>query len=128
MTFVVLSFLGFLMSLPILIVGSVIMNGWVLRYLWGWFVVPIFHLPNLTVPEAMGLAMVVGFMTKSYPSPKPAVQKTQEQAHAESLPKVVPPTRVFAKAVGAMIGGTIGTMFAAPLTTLLIGWILHHFV
>jgi len=43
-----------------------ILNGWILTILWGWFVVPIFHLPPLTIAPAMGLSLLVSYMTKEY--------------------------------------------------------------
>jgi hypothetical protein len=37
---------------------SCIWSGWVLHVLWAWFVVPLFGLPALTVPYAIGLSLV----------------------------------------------------------------------
>ena len=44
------------------ILGS-ILRGWVLSILWGWFVVPVFSLPNLTVVQAIGISLIIGFLT-----------------------------------------------------------------
>lgn len=52
---VVLGFIG------IMFVSS-ILNGWAFSILWGWFVVPLFSLPVLSVPAAIGLAMCVSFV------------------------------------------------------------------
>lgn len=40
--------------------------GYVLHLLWAWFIVPAFGLPAVSIPVAIGLSLVVGFMTKSY--------------------------------------------------------------
>ena len=47
----------------VLILWAVFMliNGWVLEVIWGWFMVPIFNLPAITIVEAMGLSLVVSF-------------------------------------------------------------------
>lgn len=41
------------------------LNGWVLSILWGWFAVPTFGLPTLSIPAAVGTALTVGFITQS---------------------------------------------------------------
>ncbi len=48
-----------------LAVFSVALDGWVLSILWGWFMVPIFHLPALGVCQAIGVTLVVRFLTKN---------------------------------------------------------------
>lgn len=50
--------LGFL-AMPIV----AIWQGLVLKILWGWFMVPTFGLPSLDIPQALGLALVVTFLT-----------------------------------------------------------------
>jgi hypothetical protein len=39
------------------------LNGWVLSVLWGWFVVPTFSLAPLSVPQAIGLALITTALT-----------------------------------------------------------------
>lgn len=46
-----------------LILVSPILNGWALTILWGWFVVPIFGLPALSISSAIGLGLVVNLLT-----------------------------------------------------------------
>lgn len=53
-----------------LIAASSILNGWVLSILWGWFLVPIFGLPPLSIPQAIGVYLVVGFLTKQMDTTK----------------------------------------------------------
>jgi len=45
-------------------IAGIVWKGFVLTVLWGWFVVPLFRLPELTIPAALGLSLVVGYMTK----------------------------------------------------------------
>lgn len=45
-------------------IGCMILSGYVLSILWVWFIVSTFGLPLLTVPVAIGIMLVVGYMTK----------------------------------------------------------------
>jgi hypothetical protein len=49
---------------PLLIIASSIYHGFVLTKLWSWFVVPVFSAPHLSIPAAIGLCLIVGFMSK----------------------------------------------------------------
>lgn len=49
--------------LAAIVIGS-IMNGWALSVLWTWFIVPIFKWPILSIAQAVGLGMVVSFLTR----------------------------------------------------------------
>jgi hypothetical protein len=57
-----LAVLGFL-GVCAFIVLSNILSGWALVIMWGWFVVPIFGLPKLSVVSAMGVSLVVSYLT-----------------------------------------------------------------
>ncbi len=52
-----------LMMGVLMLIAYAICNGYVLMVLWGWFIVPTFHLPVLTITTAIGLAMVVSYVT-----------------------------------------------------------------
>lgn len=52
------------LGVAVTVVISTIFSGYALSVLWGWFIAPVFHLPQLSIPVAIGLALVVGFMTK----------------------------------------------------------------
>ena len=56
------AFGGVVGVLGLLIVGSM-WKGYVLTILWAWFVVPTFSLPELAIAPAIGLAMVVSYLT-----------------------------------------------------------------
>lgn len=77
-----------------------IARGFVLMTLWGWFVVPQFHVAPLSIPCALGIALVVTYIT------------SQEQGKTE--PREMP--EIFASAI------------AQPVFTLAFGAILHHFM
>jgi high-affinity Fe2+/Pb2+ permease len=50
-------------GIPLLLAASSIWRGFALSILWGWFIVPVFGLPALSIPFAIGLSLVVGFLT-----------------------------------------------------------------
>jgi hypothetical protein len=41
-----------------------VLHGWVFKILWWWFVAPVFGLPALTVAQALGIGLMVSFLTK----------------------------------------------------------------
>ena len=45
-----------------------IAQGFVLATLWGWFVVPLFHLPELSIPFAIGITLVKGSISHYSPT------------------------------------------------------------
>lgn len=77
-------------------------SGFVLSVLWGWFVVPVFHLPALTIPVAIGLGLIVGLLTQKIP--------TDEELKASSIINVF---------LYPLINGTI---------LLVAGYVAHMFV
>ena len=40
-----------------------ILRGFVLKQLWVWFAVPQFHVAPLTIPVALGISLLVGYLT-----------------------------------------------------------------
>lgn len=42
---------------------SSVLNGWAFSILWGWFIVPTFAIPALSVPLAIGISMCVSYVT-----------------------------------------------------------------
>jgi hypothetical protein len=87
----------------ILIPLLAIYHGWILTILWGWFVVPTFHLPELSIAVAIGLSLIVG-MFKSY-----SVGDNKNLTTEDKL-------------VGAVV------TLVGPLLTLLFGYIVHLFM
>lgn len=47
-----------------------LLRGWALSILWGWFVVPIFGLPPLSVVQAIAIALMASMLTHQYVPPK----------------------------------------------------------
>lgn len=55
--------LGALVLAPVFIVSSALMRGWTITVLWKWFVVSSFHIQSLGIAQAIGLGMLVSFLT-----------------------------------------------------------------
>jgi hypothetical protein len=83
------------------IVGSSVLNGWVLSKLWLWFMVPMFGFKPISVVYAIGLALTVRFLTVDYSFTK---QEKQDTATILLIP-------------------VFGSLFA-----LAFGWLVHLFV
>ena len=43
------------------LVAGVLIRGLCLSVLWGWLIVPVFHLPRLSIAAALGLSVVLNF-------------------------------------------------------------------
>lgn len=100
-----LAVFGGFVGVVILMVFSAICNGYALSILWGWFVVPVFGLPQLTVVSAIGIAMIVSYLTREIDG-----EKNKD------------------KGFGAkMLEGTIVAVLK-PSFALLFGYIVHSFM
>jgi hypothetical protein len=95
-----LACLGFFVLALALIVVSAGLNGWVVSVMWGWFVVPTFGLPSLTVLQAVGLCLVLGMLIRNASSDNSEKDKTERWVSA--------------------VAYAVGT----PLFTLFVGWIV----
>lgn len=93
--------LGFLALIPL----SAIWRGYVLTALWAWFVVPTFNLPTLALAPAIGLSLVVSYLTHQSDAAKP-------------------PEGDFADKTGR----ACASAFLLPLFVLGIGWVVHQFM
>ncbi len=85
---------------------SACIDGWVLMKLWAWFVVPLFRLPALTLLPAIGLSLVVSFLTFQVPpfTPSPEPDAKQNTTNLEALGEA---------------------MVNRPLFVLGFGWVVH---
>lgn len=72
-----------------LVFGS-IMDGWVLATLWRWFIMPLFEVPALTLLEAIGLCLIVGYLTVNFTQAKDERESTEKVADALTRSFVYP--------------------------------------
>jgi hypothetical protein len=80
-------------------------RGYVFSVLWGWFIVPIFHLPALGIASAIGIALVISFLTYQVSTPH-----GDDQGVAEKL------------------SSNLTLSFLYPLICLLVGWVVTWFM
>lgn len=74
--------IGAILTFLILVVVGTVASGYALSVLWGWFVVPTFELPALTIIQALGISLVVNYFTSD-------LQRTQEESKEKSYTKVL---------------------------------------
>lgn len=98
---VILSLLAF-----VLLTVAAIWRGYVLTILWAWFIVPVFHLPVLGVVAAIGISLVVTFLTFQFPEPNPEDNRS----------------------VGEKTAHSIVMSLVWPAIALLSGWVYHLFL
>lgn len=88
---------------------SYALSGLALSTLWGWFVTPTFDLPVLSIPVAIGLATIVGYMTNHTSAEDSSRKKTKEEN------------------LSYILYASFYAIFR-PLFALLTGWIVYQFV
>ena len=88
--------------IPLLIIITYLINGFVLSKMWLWFIVTTFGAPVLTVPQAIGVGMIVSFLTYR------ATPKNKDSNSEWS--------QIIIDILSAMI---------SPFVTLLIAWIVY---
>lgn len=84
-----------------LIAVAMTLNGFAITILWDWFVVQQFGLAALNIPQAIGLSLIMAYVTHQLPS-KSAVERSLSD-HATY-------------------------MLTKPFTFLLLGWIVTKFL
>jgi len=84
---------------------SAMWRGYVLSVLWGWFIVPVFHLPVLSIATAIGLCLIITFLTH-----QPNSKDDSEDSAWDSFTS------------------SIRIAFLGPLMALFAGWILTFFL
>jgi hypothetical protein len=88
----------------IAIVGAVV-NGLVLSLTWGWFIVSLFDAKALSIPEAIGIALVAGLLTHQQ-QPKSDKEQTS----------------------GELAIALLADALINPLLILAVGYIVHLFI
>ena len=96
--------IGALVVAMVLTIYSSLLTGWVLSIIWGWFIVKIFGLPILSIPSAIGVAIVVSCVT-----------------HQVS-------TKEDDREIGEILGKRFLYSTLRPLITLALAWVVHLFV
>ena len=83
-----------------------ILNGVALSVLWGWFVEPLFGLPPLSVPAAIGIAMISQLL----------VRIDHDDSHYKDMD------------LSKIVGTVTGKVVAAPILTIAFAWVVKQFL
>jgi hypothetical protein len=97
-----LAIIGFM----VLFIVSPIWYGYVLSILWGWFILPAFHTPQISIPLAIGISIVVRMFT--YTNSSDQSDKSSKFSEKFAL--------------------AIAISFFLPLYALVFGAIVHSFM
>ncbi len=94
-----LAILGIVMVVP-----SIIWRGYVLVILWKWFMVSTFEVRALSIPAAIGVSLIVSYMTHQVNWATDDATPTAKAARSVMIPLI------------------------DPAFVLLIGWIVNHWM
>lgn len=98
-----------LVVVPALVLVPTLLGGYVIAVLWGWFVVPTFHVAGLSYVQAAGLSLLSGYAFRNVAEiPKKDAKQYKDWNVA---------WKASANAVG-------NTVFHAAMT-LALGWVIH---
>ncbi len=100
-----MKYVGYVFTFFIMVFISSIWSGFVFSILWSWFIVSAFSLPEINIPTAIGIALIISYLTHQYDS-------------EESKGK---------KFLDIMIEAT-GKAAVKPAFALLVGWIVTLFM
>jgi hypothetical protein len=98
---------GAILTFIVVAVLGNIWSGYVLSVLWSWFMVTAFGLPRLSIPAAIGIAIVIGLLTHQTHTDKYGEEKKSQ--------------------VDKLIEGAVH-LSLIPLLALLTGWIVRFFL
>ncbi len=90
-----------LIGLVLIIAIAAVWSGLVLSILWGWFAVPTFGLPPLSIPAAIGVSMIASYLTYQY-----GLKAEDDKDATKALMNVA----------------------LRPLVALMVGWVVHQFM
>lgn len=75
--------IGYITVTILLLAIMMPLNGYMISVLWDWFIIPLFKLPSLSVPQAIGLAIMVSVLTRQIDNTKS--EKSYEERIVESV-------------------------------------------
>jgi len=98
-----LAVVGAVAAFLLLIALEVVLSGYAISVLWVWFVVDTFNVAALSIPQCIGLALLVSYMTKQYQNTETASNAVEAFGKALFL--------MLAKAGLALSIGWVATLF-----------------
>ena len=95
-----------ILAMVAIVVGSAIWHGYVFSVLWGWFAVPAFGLPALSLAMSIGVALLANYATY----------------HRVTVPS--DPN----KDTGDKVIDSVAHIIAYPLIVLIMGWVIKQYI
>lgn len=89
-------------------IGS-LWSGFVLMQLWGWFIVPVFKLPALTLASAIGVMILSQFFLK--------LSLHKSSYECEDWEQFL-----------VYLNDILSVYFVVPMVSLLMGWVVKYFM
>ena len=109
--------LGILLSgvaaVAFIIVPALILDGWVISILWGWFAVETFSLPTLTIVQCIGVAFLLRYLAHS---------------RGNKMSEVIADSVANKEQKRTKLYRDISSAYIIPIVTLGFGWIIHQFM
>jgi hydrogenase/urease accessory protein HupE len=94
--------IGYISLFILMAVIHILYSGYALSILWGWFIEPTFGVDQLSMTSAIGLSMVVAFLTHQ-------VNPSQFETESEFV---------------EILGRVVGLAIVRPTVALAMGWIV----
>jgi len=89
------SIIGYALLMTLFTVPALLLDGWALLKLYGWFILPVFrNAPTISLGQFIGISIFVGFLTRSYVDAK-GREGTEALVHALSWSYLAPLLIVF---------------------------------
>ena len=63
---------GYTVAIIVLLFFSTLFSGYAISILWDWFVAPVFGVAAINIPQAIGLTLIVQYLTHQEQGTKPA--------------------------------------------------------
>jgi hypothetical protein len=96
-----MKYVGLFILYVSIIFASALLNGWAFVKLWGWFVIPYFNVPELTIPVAIGIALLIGMLTTETPKTDSSKKASTEDGVVNIVSSLLRP--VFVVATGYVV-------------------------
>jgi hypothetical protein len=87
------------LGLIALVIVAYLLNGVALKLLWGWFMVPTLSLPAISLVQAIGIGIVIDFLTQQH------IPRDEDERKELLVHEVL-----------------------APVLAIAVGWVVHLFM
>jgi len=80
--------IGKIVSALVIVIVSVFLSGWALSTAWGWIIVPGFSVSPISIPVAMGVALIIRFTTMQSASSEKTVDMWATMVQSIVIPLI----------------------------------------